>query len=166
MAHSKKSRKPGSIGVAKSHNSKPTRSKNAPKVKKPKGNQPGSRHSVAQHQQTNVSQGKTDPRIGSKKKIDLTPKQASAPKPVKPKYATPAQELAALEADQRLSTLLDQFDSGKVLNNDDQQYLDNCMSRHQILCDLLGINNDAEDKDTNLDDPFAQFDAIDINDFR
>jgi hypothetical protein len=40
------------------------------------------------------------------------------------------------------------------------------MSRHQILCDLLGINNDAEDEDTNSDDPFAQFDAIDINDFR
>lgn len=166
MAHSKKSRRPGSIGIAKTNTSKPSSKKNTPKVKKTKGNQPGSRHSVAQQQQTTVSKGKTDPRLGSKKKIDLTVKPISAPKPGKPKFATPAQELAALEADQRLSLLLDQVDSGKTINKEDQQYLDKCMARHQILCDLLGINNDAEDEENDSDDPFAQFDAIDINDFR
>lgn len=162
MAHSKKSRKPGSIGVAKTNTN--TRSKNQPKVKKPKGNQPGSRHSVSQNQTQHISSGKKDPRLGSKKKIDLNPKPVTKAATLKPKYATPAQELAALEADARLASLLDQVDDGKILDKDDQTYLDTAMARHQILCDLLGISSEAEPEDE--DDPFASLDAIDINDFR
>jgi ribosome assembly protein YihI (activator of Der GTPase) len=166
MAHSKKSRKPGSIGVAKSDKPKARVAKNAPKAKKPKGNQPGSRHSAGQTSIAPVSRAKQDPRLGSKKKIDLTPvAKKTVTKPLKPKFATPAQELAALEADPRFNALLDKVDDGKVLGGEDLQFFEQSMARHKILCELLGISDEPDDEQDE-DDPFASLDAIDINDFR
>jgi ribosome assembly protein YihI (activator of Der GTPase) len=169
MAHSKKSRKPGSIGVAKSDKPKAKVQKNTPKVKKTKGNQPGSRHSAGHTTTHQVTRSKQDPRVGSKKKIDLTPvAKKTVNKPLKPKFATPAQELAALEADPRFNMLLDKVDDGGVLHGDELQFFEQSMARHKILCDLLGISEEADDTETGSDedDPFASLDAIDINDFR
>ena len=82
----------------------------------------------------------------------------------KKKYATPAEELAALEADQRLASLLDKLDEDKPLTKEQQAYVDEKMARHRILCDLLGIvDNDDEDDEM---DPFDDLNAIDINDFK
>ena len=79
----------------------------------------------------------------------------------KKKYATPAEELAALEADQRLASLLDKLDEDKPLTKEQQAYVDEKMARHRILCDLLGI----VDNDDEMD-PFDDLNAIDINDFK
>ncbi len=104
-----------------------------------------------------------DPRHGSKKPIQLV--KAVTPTPEqKKKYATPAQELAALEADQRLSDLLDKLDNDQSLSREQQAYVDEKMARHRILCDLLGIVED-DDEDDDID-PFADLDAININDFK
>ncbi|MET1219183.1 MAG: Der GTPase-activating protein YihI [Glaciecola sp.] len=169
MAHSKKSRKVGLIGVRKeqknSWDKKPK--KTGPvKAKKTKGKPAGSRHSVALEKNTQGQSVKKDPRIGSKKPIDLRPKPETAVKVRK--FATPAAELAALEADNRLHTLLEKLETDVELTKDEQAYVDEKMARHKVLCDLLGIVDDIDDaaEVDAQDDPLAALDAININDFR
>ena len=79
------------------------------------------------------------------------------------KYATPADELAALEADNRLSDLLDKLDEGQAISKAEQQYVDDKMARHRILCDLLGI---AESDDEDDDDPMDSLDAMSMDEFK
>jgi ribosome assembly protein YihI (activator of Der GTPase) len=167
MARSKKSRKVGLIGVRKDPDFKPSenRKSDSSRPKKHKGKPAGSRHNV---EQKKVSGQKSvvnkDPRHGSKKPIQLV-KAAVTPTPAqKKKYATPAQELAALEADQRLSDLLDKLDDDKPLTREQQAYVDEKMARHRILCDLLGIVEE-DDEDDEMD-PFDDLDAINIDDFK
>lgn len=165
MARSKKSRKVGLIGVRKDPDFKPSenRKSDSPRPKSIKASQ-----RVAAIMQSNrkflvKSAEKKDPRIGSKTnpigKTSVTPTPAQ-----KKKYATPAQELAALEADQRLSDLLDKLDDDKPLTREQQAYVDEKMARHRILCDLLGIVED-DDEDDDID-PFSDLDAINIDDFK
>jgi ribosome assembly protein YihI (activator of Der GTPase) len=85
-------------------------------------------------------------------------------KPAQRKYATPAEELAALEADGRLSALLDKLDEGKTLTAEQQRYVDEKMARHRILCDLMGIRDDEDEDDDDLDD-FDKLDSINIDDY-
>ncbi|MEG3765824.1 Der GTPase-activating protein YihI [Alteromonas sp. 14N.309.X.WAT.G.H12] len=168
-SRSKKSRKIGLIGVRKDPDFKPEERKNKGKVNAPKskrrlGNPAGSRNSLENTQKsdkpTKVNQ---DPRHGSKKPVPLikTPVKTQAQK----KYATPAEELAALEADTKLSTLLDKLDSNKAISKAEQQYVDEKMARHRILCDLLGIT-EFDDEDEENDDPLAQLDAISLDEFK
>ena len=84
------------------------------------------------------------------------------------KFATPAAELAALEADNRLHTLLEKLETDVELTKDEQAYVDEKMARHKVLCDLLGIVDDIDDaaEVDAQDDPLAALDAININDFR
>ncbi|MDM7859354.1 Der GTPase-activating protein YihI [Alteromonas sp. ASW11-36] len=170
MARAKKSRKGGPIGVAKAPKdwqSKPQRPSKPTRVKKHKGKAPGSRHNVDTKPQAAGNQKTvTDKRIGSKKPVPLVVKATSEPiqKIEKRKYATPAQELAALEANERFNYLLDQLEDGAILKDDDRKWIDAQLERHQVLCDLLGIKeSDDEDQDN---DPFAQLDAIRIDDFK
>jgi ribosome assembly protein YihI (activator of Der GTPase) len=169
MGRSKKSRKVGLIGVRKDPDFNPSKQRTSenPRPKKRKGRPAGSRHNVESTTSSgNKRQENKDPRHGSKKPIALV-KQNAAPinTPLqKKKYATPAEELAALEADQRLASLLDKLDEDKPLTKEQQAYVDEKMARHRILCDLLGIvDNDDEDDDM---DPFDDLNAIDINDFK
>lgn len=172
MAHSKKSRKVGQIGIPKSKEKGGRKPSTAPKRTKPtKGKPAGSRHSVVQETAKGVNKAKKDPKIGSKKPIELRP----APKPdVKVKirkFATPAAELAALEADERLHTLLERLDNDEKLSAEDQEFVNNTMARHAVLCDLLGIKDEEETAPESnqmevVDDPLAALDAININDFR
>ncbi|QJR80987.1 GTPase-activating protein [Alteromonas pelagimontana] len=166
---SKKSRKVGLIGVRKDPNRPPGRNEpTSQKPKKHKGKPAGSRHNVEQASASDkpVKQ-KQDPRVGSKKPIPLVKAaKSSSVTPSKSavrKYATPAEELAALEADPRLSALLDKIDSGKTLRAEEQEYVDENMARHQILCDLLGISPEADDED---DDPLAGIESLSIDDFK
>lgn len=169
MARSKKSRKVGRIGTPSVSKEERKRSRPLPvegKSKKTKGNPSGSRHSaVAISTSPKLAQQQSDPRIGSKKPISLVADTTSV-KGNKPVYFTPTQELAALENDPRLSKLLDQLDEGETLSKADQQFVDEKLSRHKILCDLLGIKDDAEEEDSLPDDPFERLNAIDINKFK
>lgn len=169
MARAKKSRKGGPIGAAKTPKDgqgKSQRSQPSMRVKKHKGKSPGARHNVetkanVPSQQKSIS----DKRVGSKKPIPLVVKESAEPvhKIQKRKYATPAQELAALEANDRFNRLLDQLEDDAVLNDDDQVWINSQLERHQILCELLGIKASEEEQGT---DPFAQLDAIRIDDFK
>jgi ribosome assembly protein YihI (activator of Der GTPase) len=171
MGRSKKTRKVGLIGVRKDPDFKPSKHRNSesPRPKKRKGKPAGSRHNVESSSSSGSKrQENKDPRHGSKKPISLekqAPKAVPTPTPAqKRKYATPEQELAALEADARLTLLLDKLDDDKTITKAEQAYVNEKMARHRVLCDLLGIVEDDEDDVEN--DPFDDLDAIDINDFK
>ena len=167
MSRSKKSRKVGLIGVRKDPDFKPSenRKSDTPRPKKHKGKPAGSRHNVEQGKAGGgKSSEKKDPRLGSKKPIALVKAKGVAPTPPeKKKYATPAQELAALEADQRLADLLDNLDADKKLTREQQRYVDEKMARHRVLCDLLGIVDEDDEEES---DPFDELNAIKIDDFK
>lgn len=167
MPRKKKSRKVGQIGVPSVP--KEARKPRAPsvKTKKRKGNAAGSRHSAGQDSTAQASKQQQDSRVGSKKPVQLIVE----PKPkasAKPRYFTPAQELEAIENDQRLSQLLDKLDRNAKLSVADQLFVDERMARHKALCDLLGVQPESEQKQKSTDevDLFDKFDAIDIDDFK
>lgn len=160
MAKKKKSRKVGIIGVRKDPDYKHTTSSGRLK-KKRKGKAPGSRHNVEEtRQEKSVSLANKDPRHGSKKPVQLV-KATTTAKIEKRKYATPAEELAAIEADSKLMSLLDRLDDNKALTKEQQDYVDTKMARHKILCEFLGI----EDDDIEESDEFDTLDAIKIDDY-
>jgi ribosome assembly protein YihI (activator of Der GTPase) len=159
MPRSKKSRKIGSIGVAKSPDYKPVAK--IQKKKPGKGRPSGSRHNVESKQQSGSS-GRSlssDPRHGSKKSIPLIKEAVKTTR-----YATPKQELSALENDARLINLLDKQDSGQTLSFEQNQYVQSKLDRHAVLCSLLGIHNDQEEE-SNTDDPLASLEAISMKEF-
>lgn len=164
-SRSKKTRKIGRIGVRKDpdfRKKKPAGSENSSKTNKHKGNPAGSRNVVeSKPEQTKVVRVNKDPRHGSKKPVQLI--KAPVARAAVKKYATPADELAALEADNRLSDLLDKLDEGQAISKAEQQYVDDKMARHRILCDLLGI---AESDDEDDDDPMDSLDAMSMDEFK
>ena len=68
-----------------------------------------------------------------------------------------AQELAAIENDERLMDLLDRADAGEVLSGKDAKYFNAKTARHQQLVEELGIvYEDDEDEDWEDDEDFEQ----------
>jgi ribosome assembly protein YihI (activator of Der GTPase) len=169
MTRQKKTRKVGKIGVSKTSSN--VRTSTEKRVKKPLGKPAGSRNSETLN--TGNPEAKRinkDPRHGSKKPISLvvdkSPVKATAKKET---FFSPAQELAAIEKDQRLATLLEKVDAGKAIAKDDQQYLDRTLARHKVLCNLLGLTDDEDNTDETTeqsDDLYSKFESIDINDFK
>ena len=168
MARQKKSRKVGKIGISKtpSNARKPTEKR----IKKHLGKPAGSRNNEALTVKQDAKKLNKDPRHGSKKPVSLiaeTKEQKSASKRVK--YFSPAQELAAIEQDPRLATLLDKIDLGKKITGEDQHYVDQTLARHKVLCDMLGLTDEHEKPKESSEQPtdlYSQFEAIDINDFK
>ncbi len=165
-SRSKKTRKVGQIGVRKDPDFKKKRKPNTTspaKSNKHSGNKAGSRNAVeSKAKQEKRSPANKDPRHGSKKPIELV--KAPVAKAAVKKYATPADELAALEADNRLAALLDKLDEGIAISKAEQAYVDEKMARHRIICDLLGIT-DSDDEEED-DDPMNQLDAISMDEFK
>ena len=168
MARQKKSRKVGKIGISKTPSNvrKPTEKR----VKKHLGKPAGSRNNEALTVKQDPKKINKDPRHGSKKLVNLiadTKEQKTAAKKVK--YFSPSQELAAIEQDTRLATLLDKIDLGKKISREDQQYVDQTLARHKVLCDMLGLTDEPEKSKASSEQPkdlYSQFEAIDINDFK
>jgi len=107
-------------------------------------------------------QKNADPRTGSKKPVALVADGKTVPekKPVakaRPKAEkvrlTPEEELAKLENDERLDTLLDRLESGETLSAEDQAWLDQTLDRIDELMETLGIALDdgAEDEQAEVD---------------
>lgn len=175
MARVKKSRKIGQIGTPSI--AKESRKRKSPpegKTKPSKGNKPGSRHSAGEKNSNNSgSITKKDPRIGSKKPIQLIVESKPTPSE-KPKKAffSPKEELQDIENDQKLSDLLDKIDDGLEITAEQQNYVETKLARHKSLCELLGVNEEEEIqpaspvKDPTEDDLFETFDTIDINKFK
>ena len=168
MARQKKSRKVGKIGVSKTPSNvrKPTEKR----LKQYLGKPAGSRNNEALMVKQGPKKVNKDPRLGSKKPINLfadTTDSASVSKKVK--YFSPTQELAAIEQDTRLATLLDNIDLGKNVTREDQHFVDQTLARHKVLCDMLGLTDKPDTSSESSEeqkDLYSQFEAINIDDFK
>lgn len=166
MAASKKSRKVGRIGVRKDPDYQHTTGPLKKKIGK--GHKPGSRHNVEQNTKGTASGkkgGVNDPRHGSKKPVPLVLTHKAVTASERRKFATPAEELAFIEADQRLSKLLDLADADQPLSSDDRAYLEQKLARHRLLCDLIGIRSNTDGETSVDEDLFDKLKPIDQRDF-
>ncbi|MDO6488526.1 Der GTPase-activating protein YihI [Colwellia sp. 4_MG-2023] len=172
MSRTKKSRKPGGAPTAKAKLSKVELSNIEKRVRKKTGKKPGNRQQEAQldnnlEQKANLNK---DPRIGSKKAIDLgAPVKPAKNEPVKAKVKTSkpkqdpiaalrsvnddtdvelslAQELANIEEDEQLQVILAKQEDGIDLTHEEVNYFNNMMERHEEISAEL---DDEEDEIIN-----------------
>ncbi|POE21361.1 GTPase-activating protein [Pectobacterium odoriferum] len=137
------------------------------KDKKHRGNASGSRTQEKASTDPRSGQRKVaDPRIGSKKPVQLgvldsavvKPKSKSKPsEPVEKVVAakptmSPEEELEMLENDARLDALLDRLDSGETLSAKDQSWVDETLDRIDILMEELGIELGDDDEEEQQED--------------
>lgn len=103
-----------------------------------------------------------DPRIGSKKKIPLTPADAapvsSIPEPEREKKVTlsPEVELEMLENDPRLDELLELLEKGETLSVKDQSWVDEKLDRIDALMESLGIELGDDDEEEEPQEDMLQ----------
>ncbi len=181
MTRQKKSRNVGNNGQRHLPASevRKTREPKEESKKKGAGLKSGSRNSQPQLKTPdNAGNAKKDPRLGSKKPIPLleTPVVTQAHtqvdpklqpkaqlKTAKPERLTLEQELAAIEADERLQALLEQVEQDQVLSGKDAKYFNRQTARLTELLQLLGLD-DTSDHDNAQDteeDPLARFERTD-----
>ena len=187
MAHSKKSRKVGQIGIPKIKSSRPVKTrpdKSEGKSKKTSGNKSGTRQQLHTEQAQRKNTVKKDEKHGSKKPIDLNKYKSAEAKtsienksenefPPILKYKTPQEEIAAIEGNQTLDDLLDK-QSHERLTPAEQAYVEQLTTRYADLCELLGISVDEDeqpegddiDESAINDDPYAHLDAINPDDYK
>ncbi len=117
--------------------------------KKHRGNAPGSRAGAAQQGASGKKgAGDKDPRIGSKKPIELGAKSAPAKAPVVKKVVlSPREELDKLESDDRLDGLLERLENGETLSSDDQNWVNEQLDRIDELMQLLGLSYDDDEEE-------------------
>ncbi len=133
--------------------------------KKRRGNPTGSRSSEngGNKKRPAVRQEK-DPRIGSKVPVALivgekaaTVKPALKPAVEKPQpRLSPQEELAMLENDERLDSLLARLEQGEKLSQEDNLYVDNTLDRIDALMEALGINLEEEDSEKEPQEDIMQ----------
>jgi ribosome assembly protein YihI (activator of Der GTPase) len=183
MSRKKKSRKIPSNGPVRLSQDKlkEMRALKEQRVKKTKGAKPGSRNApdlVEEQNQTSHS-GSRDKRIGSKKQVSLVPVAAEPKvemkrnlkpvvelkKVVQPEL-TPEQELEELENDVRLLKLVERHEGGEMLTGKDAKYFNSRIARHQVLCKLLGLEDEDEfdDEDDFGEESNSDFDQYLSND--
>ncbi|MGX5915252.1 Der GTPase-activating protein YihI [Aliidiomarina sp. Khilg15.8] len=159
MTRQKKTRKPGPLGAksqpkTQREHQEPASGKRPARVK---GKPAGSRHNVQQDNKTvSKNERSGDPRVGSKRKIDLVAPEA------KPEKAplTPQQELEQLENNERLQALLAKLENGDELSRQDKVWVDEKLDRYQTLATELGLDDeddlDEEDDEDDLE-PWQKF---------
>ena len=182
MSRKKKSRKIPSNGPVRLSQDKlkEMRALKEQRVKKTKGAKPGSRNApdALSNDTQKASSATKDKRVGSKKAVPLVapaaePKiemkrnlkpVAELKKAVEPEL-TPEQELEALENDERLLKLVERHEQGEILTGKDAKYFNSRIARHQVLCKLLGIEDEEEFEDDFSDeDSNSDFDQYLSND--
>lgn len=193
MARTKKTRKISDIMPARKTDQKPLQPKNRhqatryeldakaweeKKKRKHKGLKSGARNGGVEKKDQTLDLTPKDPRIGSRKKVPLIVEEviphrqkAKVSKDVveivKPKAMDPMMELEALENNECLNQLLDDFESGKTLTPAEQKFVDDCLARIQELMDQLGLNAEIEDDiEVNESDLYRLFENIDLNQFK
>ncbi|MEY8213415.1 MAG: Der GTPase-activating protein YihI [Colwellia sp.] len=200
MSRSKKSRKPGGAPTAKPKLSKQELEKVEKRTRKTTGKVAGNRQKEAMPEQTNSNQqgANKDPRLGNKTPIVLGKMvtKAEKPKQVKAKQnsqksaaiasvrfventdievlpneaLTPEQELDAIEQDETLQTILAKQEDDIALTEQEVDYYNEKMERHQALSAELGLDEDASDSDEpnsadSEDDLWDKLDRPDFSDF-
>jgi len=172
MARTKKSRKPGGAPTAKPKLSKVELANVEKRVRKKTGKKPGNRQQEAQPLQGSDQNAslKKDPRIGSKKPIDLggtvkTPqpksKSSKSNEAIKAKQSpiaairtvssdsvdaelTLGQELDNIEADERLQAILEKQENELDLTEEEVDYFNDKMERHQQISAQLDEDEEEE----------------------
>lgn len=169
----KKSRKIGQIGIPKSTTGRPEKTDGRIRIRK--GNKSGTRQQVGHIDPASTSNKHNDRKLGSKVAIDLSKYEdkataTKAPSKVANKqitFATPQAELDAIENDKALEALIEKQENGDVLTAKEQTYVSEKTNRYRELCELLGIDVEQYEEESELDDdPFANLDAIKIEDFK
>lgn len=169
MSRTKKSRKPGGAPTAKAKLSKVELASVEKRVRKKTGKKPGNRQQEAQLDNSSAQQidHNKDPRIGSKKLIDLggpvksTPNKLAQPtaKVIKPKQdpiaalrsvnddveISLAQELANIEADEHLQVILAKQEDDIALTQEEVDYFNRLMERHETISTELENDEGAEE---------------------
>lgn len=184
MTRQKKSRKTGGNGVPRLSKEKllALRAAKEARVKKQsKGLKAGSRNAqeAKKDQSAKGSSSLKDARIGSKKPVSLVPvnevvvdkETIQFNRNAKPQVhlakvpeqtLTPEQELAALENDERLMSLIDRHERGELLTGKDAKFFNKSIARHQELCELLGIDDEFEEEEFYGEDEMSQFMSDDL----
>ena len=127
--------------------------------KKHRGNAAGSRTSGKGGSQGTQQSGNAskDPRIGSKKPVQLGVVAEPVIRPAKvkaekPAALTPEAELMLLENDDRLDALLERLEEGETLSQSDQEWVNKTLDRIDTLMKQLGISYEEEDEDEEKTD--------------
>ncbi|PKF51382.1 Der GTPase-activating protein YihI [Enterovibrio nigricans] len=175
MTRKRKARKVGSEGPAQYADKSLSREDVASLARKRKnrrkGLKAGSRHSGGKEEQARLAQQQRDPRLGSKKPIQLVVEAKPHPKSAAAKKArklSAAQELEMLENDAQLNVLLDRIENGESLGAGLQSYVDEKLDRIEVLMKQLGIFDDEEPEEDKPvkskrrgdDDLLAEFENI------
>lgn len=190
MSRSKKSRKPGGAPTAKPKLSKVELASVEKRIRKKTGKKPGNRQQEAlqiKDAGQNANHNK-DPRIGSKKPIDLggsanvsqaKPKAVNVAKAKQDPIAairtvssesvdveansveSLVQELANIEADDRLQTLLVKQEEEIALTEQEVDYFNEMMERHQQISAQLDEDEDEETSENSVSSEDDLWDKLD-----
>lgn len=170
MSRTKKSRKPATEPKAKPKLSKAELANVEKRVRKKTGKKPGNRQqeALAKTKANKSNPQNKDPRIGSKTPIELggiaakagqqTSKAKSSVSPaIAPiRYIEPeenlAQELENIETDAQLQVILAKQEDDIALTEQEVDYYNQLMERHQVLSEQLGID---EDDDENVNESLS-----------
>ncbi len=175
MARIKKSRKPASAPTAKPKLSKVELANVEKRVRKKKGKKAGNRQqeAVLVKNTSQQSDKHKDPRIGNKTPIDLGGAAVSSTKketkitntkhePIAAvrqvdkeidqtsiQKLSPLQELEAIESDERLQIILAKQEDELALTEDEVDYFNELMERHQQLSEELAEDDEPENTTEN-----------------
>lgn len=162
MTRSKKSRKPGtgSSGVRKADKDALAIVKEK-RLRKKTGNKPGTRQVTKSKTDAQTNAQNKDPRLGSKKPIELI---KVAPVKAQPKVKAPKvvdipqvrvvdstesdlmQELARIEEDEQLQTILAKQEDDITLSESEVEYFNKLMDRHQEISSQLGLDEEDDEE--------------------
>jgi ribosome assembly protein YihI (activator of Der GTPase) len=173
MSRTKKSRKPATAPKAQPKLSKAELANVEKRVRKKTGKKPGNRQQEAEQKKSSnkANSQARDPRIGSKTPIDLggvakkpqaksAKSKSSEQQPIAAiRYAEPAQdtpkelnldlhqELAAIEADEQLQVILAKQEDDIALTEQEVDYYNQLMERHQTITEQLGLDEESEEEE-------------------
>jgi ribosome assembly protein YihI (activator of Der GTPase) len=176
MARTKKSRKPGGAPTAKPKLSKVELANVEKRLRKKKGKKPGNRQQEAMLTKTPDQQTDKhrDPRIGSKTPIDLggagVHTKNKPNKVVKSKQdpiaairvvnkdadqiavqqSTLVEELERIEADETLQAILEKQEEELALTEQEVDYFNEMMERHQQLSEKLDDDEETEEESNKV----------------
>lgn len=111
------------------------------KQKKHQGNPAGSRIGSVSAHSAKANKTVVDPRIGSKTPVPLVADHAGLSQPVEPlkEALSLEQQLQQLEADPRLTLLLDKLDEQQILTTTEQRYVEQQLDKIEKLMEQLGL---------------------------
>lgn len=185
MTRQKKTRKPPQEAVKTRLSKKEKQLIAELRDKKPKkqtGNKPGNRQqeALAKSRQKNSGSENKDPRLGSKKPIDLgVPAVKAQLKPNKQanksagiaairvldETASVAEQISDIEQDEALLAIIAKQEDGIALTEQEVDYYNQMMERHQHLSEQLPSAGETQQVDAEELDEDSLWDKLDKTDF-